>query len=151
MAKKKVSENEQSGTLARYHLRIAWWSLLCFLSLGIVLEIMHAFKIGWYLEEAYTVRRLMWTLGHAHGTLLALVHAMFAVTLWVFGDEESRKVRWSSSCLTGASVLLPGGFFLGGIFLYDGDPGWGVFLVPVGASLLFLGVLFVALSLGRRS
>jgi hypothetical protein len=43
-----------------------------------------------------------------------------------------------------ASILLPGGFFLGGIFLYSTDPGIGVYLVPLGALVLFLGVLLTA-------
>lgn len=43
-----------------------------------------------------------------------------------------------------ASVLLPGGFFLGGIFIHGGDPGLGIFLVPLGAGFLFLVVLLTA-------
>ena len=42
----------------------------------------------------------------------------------------------SSSALIGASLLLPGGFFLGGIRFYAGDPGVGVALVPIGAVLM---------------
>jgi hypothetical protein len=127
-------------------LQFAWWSLLCFLTLGIGLELLHAFKIGWYLETAFETRRLMWTLGHAHGTLLALVHAAFAFTLHIFPGGASRGRRIASACLMSASILLPGGFFLGGIFLYSTDPGIGVFLVPLGALTLFLGVLLTAYS-----
>ena len=43
-----------------------------------------------------------------------------------------------------ASVLLPGGFFLGGIAFYSGDPGLGVLLVPVGAVLLLTAVFQMA-------
>jgi hypothetical protein len=45
--------------------------------------------------------------------------------------------------------LLPGGFFLGGVFLYSGDPGLGVFLVPLGALTLFVGVLLTALATSK--
>jgi hypothetical protein len=50
----------------------------------------------------------------------------------------------AGNCLLGASVLLPGGFFLGGLFLYGGDPGLGVLLVPLGALLLLVAVLLTA-------
>jgi hypothetical protein len=118
--------------------------LLCFLTLGIGLELLHAFKVSWYLESAFETRRLMWTLGHAHGTLLALVHAAFAFTVHVLPDETGRWRRIASACLMSASMLLPGGFFLGGIFLYSTDPGIGIYLVPLGALALFLGVLLIA-------
>jgi hypothetical protein len=88
----------------------------------------------------------MLTLAHAHGTLLSLIHVAFGVTLHVFSmdDANLRWARLASSCLLGASVLLPGGFFLAGFFIYGGDPGLGIFLVPVGALLLFVGILTTA-------
>ena len=144
-----VSPADESA-LIRRHLQFAWWSLLCFLSLGIMLETMHGFKVGWYLEPAFQMRRLMLTLGHAHGTLLALVHAAFAASVFALPGDPSRRRRWASPFLLGASILLPGGFFLGGIFIYDGDPGIGVFLVPLGASFLFAGVLLAALAVSAH-
>ena len=116
-----------------------------------MLEAMHGFKVGWYLEPAFQARRLMLTLGHAHGTLLALVHAAFAASVFALpGDAKGRR-RWASPCLMGASILLPGGFFLGGIFIYDGDPGMGIFLVPFGAAFLFVGVLLAALAVTSKN
>ena len=131
-------------SLVRIHLQFAWWSLLCFLSLGVALEALHAFKVGWYLEGDYETRRLMWTLGHAHGTLLAVVHGMFAATHYILPIEQAGWQRMASPCLMGASFLLPGGFILGGIFIYGGDPGIGIWLVPLGAVLLFTAVLLTA-------
>jgi hypothetical protein len=148
---KQASSPDEANVraLARRHLQFAWWSLLCFLSLGILLEALHGLKIDWYLKTSFQTRRLMWTLGHAHGTILALVHAAFATWVQVFLSDVTRLHRWASCCLMGASLLLPGGFFLGGVFLYAGDPGLGVFLVPVGGSLLFVGVLLTALGTSR--
>ena len=77
----KKSTETTASTYVTRHLQFAWWSLVCFLTLGIALELMHALKIGWYLDEGHSARRLMWTLAHAHGTLLALVHAAYAFTL----------------------------------------------------------------------
>src|SRR6516162_5777746 len=66
---------------ARRHLRIGWWSVLVFLTLGIALELLHGFKAGWYLDVSNSTRRLMFTLAHAHGTLLGLLNIAFAVSL----------------------------------------------------------------------
>ena len=42
---------------------------------------------------------------------------------------------------------MPGGFLLGGIWVYDGDPGLGIVLVLAGGVLLFAAVLLATLSL----
>jgi len=55
-----------------------------------------------------------------------------------------------SLSLIWAAILLPAGFFFGGIVIYDGDPGLGVWLVPVGAALLFYSIGRVALDLSKR-
>jgi hypothetical protein len=131
----------------RRHLQFAWWSLLCFLSLGAGLEALHGFKVGWYLESASETRRLVWTLGHAHGALLALVNAVFGISLKLAVKRMSGSLRAASPMLMAAGILLPGGFFLGGIYIYEGDPGVGIFLVPIGAAFLFLSVLLTAIGL----
>ncbi|HVR20528.1 MAG TPA: GNAT family N-acetyltransferase [Polyangiaceae bacterium] len=131
-------------TLARKHLRFGWWTLLGFLTLGAVLEAFHGFKIGFYLDVGNEARRLALRLGHAHGTLLALVHVGFGLTLASRFAPSARSAARASPFLVAATVLLPGGFLLGGLFAHDGDPGLGVFLVPFGALALFVAVLEVA-------
>jgi hypothetical protein len=135
---------QMTRAYTRRHLRFGWWALLCFLTLGIVLEGLHAFKVGWYLNVDNDTRRLMWTLAHAHGTLLAVVNLAFGMSLAILPLESPRAVVASSRCLLAAGVLLPAGFFVGGIFSVAGDPGLGIVLVPVGAVLLLVGVLLVA-------
>jgi hypothetical protein len=129
---------------ARRHLRFGWWSLLVFATLGLLLETLHGFKVRAYLDTSNETRRLMWTLAHAHGTLLAVVHVIFGLTLAAFPDLSARNLRLVSTSLIAASVLLPGGFFLGGIAFYSGDPGLGVLVVPAGAVLLLTAVFYVA-------
>jgi hypothetical protein len=121
------------------HLKFGWGALLIFLTLGVVLEGLHGFKAGYYLDVSNHTRRLMWTLAHAHGTVLGLVQIAFAVSLpyLVWGERERTFV---SACLIGAGLLIPIGFFLGGLVIHSGDPGLGILLVPVGALLLLLGV-----------
>jgi len=129
------------------NLRFGWWSLLIFLLFGGALETLHGFKIGWYLDVGNEMRRLMFTLAHAHGTLLALVNIAAGLTARSVARFDLRPSI--SSVLIWAAILLPGGFFLGGVVTYGGDPGLGVWLVPVGAILLFCGVARIALDLSK--
>jgi hypothetical protein len=129
---------------SRRHLRIGWWSLLGFIALGITLEALHGFKVGWYLDGRHETRRLMWTLAHAHGTLFSLVHIAFGVTAHVMDIPRSRAMNLASVALSLAIILVPLGFFLGGLWAHAGDPGPGILLVPIGAPLLVAAVVVVA-------
>ena len=120
------------------HLRFGWRSIFVFLSLGLVLETLHGFKIGWYLDVSSEARRLMFTLAHSHGTLLALVNIAAGLTLRAVKGFDLTPA--ASHSLVWGSLLMPVGFFLGGLVIHDGDPGLGVLLVPVGALLLLFGV-----------
>ena len=130
--------------LAQRHLRIGWWSLLLFLTMGVVLEALHGFKLGYYLDVSNSTRRHMWTLCHAHGTLLSILHIAFAVSLGLLGRPRPALIGWASSCLSASTALLPGGFFLGGLYIYGGDPGLGIVLVPLGALALAAAVALTA-------
>lgn len=125
---------------ARRHLLIGWSAILVFLTLGALLEALHGFKIGFYLDLANATRRHLWTLAHAHGALLGILNVVFAASLRVFCPRPEAWQRSASACLFAATLLLPGGFFLGGLVIYAGDPGLGILLVPLGALLLLLGV-----------
>jgi hypothetical protein len=126
------------------HLAFGWRSVLVFGAFGLGLETLHGFKIGLYLDLANETRRLMWTLAHAHGTLLGLVHVVFALSVGVLPALTPAREQLVSRCLIGATLLLPGGFFLGGIRFYAGDPGVGIVLVPVGAALLLTAVFLIS-------
>ena len=137
--------------LVQRHLQWGWWSLAVFLSLGIVLEAFHGFKVDWYLSVANETRRLLWRLAHAHGTLLGLVHIAFATTVRIGGTAPGAARRLASKALIGATILLPGGFLLGGWSVQGGDPDRGVFLVPAGALLLLLATVLAAIGPRRRA
>ena len=108
-----------------------------------MLETFQGFKIPLYVDVSNDTRRLMWTLAHAHGVGLALVHLVFALSMPALPAEPARD-RLVSRCLIAASVLLPGGFFTGGLLYFGGDPGPGILLVPVGAMLLLAAVFMLA-------
>ena len=129
------------------HLRFGWWALGVYVLLGIGLETMHGFKIGWYLDVGNEVRRLMFTLGHFHGTMLALVN--IAAGLTIRSVEAFRTKPSVSWALIWAAILLPAGFLSGGFVTYDGDPGSGIWLVPIGALFMLYGVAGFALNLGK--
>jgi hypothetical protein len=120
-----------------------------FLTLGVVLETMHGLKLGMYLDPPHRMRRLMWTLAHAHGTLLAVIHIGFAAGLTQFGRWGEKPLRLASFLLIDALVLLPLGFFLGGLGHTEVDPAPGVLLVPVGAVFLFGAVAMIAWAASR--
>lgn len=129
------------------NLRFGWWALLAYLTLGLGLEILHGLKVSWYLDVGYETRRLMFTLAHAHGTLLALVNVAAALTVRAIAGLT--LVPFAAHALIAATLLLPGGFLLGGLVTYGGDPGLGIVLVPVGALLLIAGVARLARDLSR--
>jgi len=149
-----MSKNSKAGEnddLCNWHLRVGWWSLLVFLVLGIVLESLHGFKVGFYLDVSNETRRLMWTLAHAHGALLSLVQIAFGVSTKFAPESWSTERRTLASRLHTASLLLlPLGFFAGGLVIHGGDPGLGILLVPPGGLALFAAVYLTASGLRRH-
>jgi hypothetical protein len=136
--------NEPLDPNARRHLAFGWTLLGIFSLLGIGLELLHAFKLGLYLDVSSETRRLMWRLAHAHGTLLALVNIAFGCSVPRLGPSTAAGLRRASACLLIAAVLMPLGFFLGGAFATAADPSVLVGLVPIGAVLLVVGALSAA-------
>lgn len=132
--------------LQHRHLAFGWRMLLLFLLLGFALETLHGLKVDWYLETNTETRRFLWTLAHAHGSLLAILNLAFAFTLQVRGAFRPKAARIISPMLMAANILLPLGFFLGGIVVYQGDPGAGITLAPIGAILLIVAVAMIAFS-----
>jgi hypothetical protein len=131
------------------HLRFGWWSLLLFAAVGLFLESLQGFKVAAYLDVSNETRRLMWRLAHAHGGLLAIVNILFALTLKGRAPAAFPGVKRISTSLIAATIVLPLGFFLGGVIVYGGDPGVGVLLVPIGAVLLLLALFLIARSMSR--
>jgi hypothetical protein len=127
--------------LARRHLRVGWWGLFVFVCLGTMLEALHGYKVGFYLDVGNETRRLLWRLAHAHGALLSLVNVVYGLT--VRGSEAAANVSASRALMAGL-VLVPLGFFAGGVTIHGGDPGLAVILVPAGAVAMAIGVAIVA-------
>lgn len=131
------------------HLRFGWWALAIFLTLGVLLEGLHGFKIGWYLDVSNDTRRLMFRLAHAHGTLLALVNIAAGLTLR--SGNGFQLGRAASTSLVWGAVIMPAGFLFGGLKVHDGDPGVGIVLVPIGALLLVFAAFSAARAFSQQS
>jgi hypothetical protein len=143
-----VQSNDANHDSIEFHLRIGWWCVAVFALLGLVLESLHGWKSGDYLDVGNETRRHMLTLCHAHGTMLGLLNLAFAWSLGrVAGGVD--RLTWASRCLVAATVGLPLGFGLGGVFAIEGDPGLGILLVPPSAICLIVAAAMVALAMSR--
>ena len=131
------------------HLRLGWGALCVFAVLGLVLEGFHGIKLRAYLDASNDTRRLMFTLAHAHGTLLGAVQVLFAVTLATRPGLLGPAAPFVSRCLIAAGGLMPAGFLAGGVWAYAGDPGPGIVLVPMGAVLLVVALARITVACGR--
>ena len=145
-----MEPTDRSAMDRRYelrHLQVGWASLLLFATLGTLLELLHAFKVPWYLGVATESRRLLWTLAHAHGVALGLVNLALAAVC----HRLPRPLHPAASAsLVAGTILVPGGFFLGGLFVHGGDPGLGAVLIPPGALFVLVALaLLVRASVAR--
>lgn len=126
-------------------IRQGWISLAAWISFGILIEGLIGFRTPALVDDL--VRRDMFRLAHAHGTLLNLVLIAAAICARL---ELIRLGRFSSLGLRSAVILLPLGFLLGGVWHFKDDPGLGICLVPLGALLLLATALHLAWSTRRR-
>jgi hypothetical protein len=123
------------------------WLLAFSVPLGLTLEALHAMKVQVYLGSA--VRRELWTLAHAHGNLLGILClALSALGPRVFADTARR--RRTETLLAIGAVTMPLGFLLGGVLNREGDPSFGILLVPAGGVLVFLALVLAARAAAGR-
>jgi hypothetical protein len=122
-----------------------WISLAAWIVFGILIEGLSGFRSPALLDDS--IRRDMFRLAHAHGTLLNLVLIVAAICARL---DLVRLGAIASLALRSAVVLLPAGFLLAGIWHFKDDPGLAIMLVPVGGVLLLVSALYIGLSTARR-
>lgn len=115
------------------NLRYGWTALALFLLLGLGLEFLHLVKAPWYLDVR--IRRELWVLAHAHGTLLAAINLLFALTAERC-LPDARKRRLAGRMLAWGAALVPAGFFFGGIGNSESDPSLFIIATPIGALMV---------------
>ncbi|MFN0151194.1 MAG: hypothetical protein ACKVU1_10880 [bacterium] len=126
-----------ASSLAKRHRRFGWTLLFVYLLFGYTLEAFEGFKAESFVLDA--IRREFWSLAHFHGALLGLLNIVYAPRAEPEGMSAASARRASASLIAG-SVGLPLGFFLGGLVHHEGEPGAGIFLVPVAALFLLYAV-----------
>jgi hypothetical protein len=131
--------NQEPSPPSPLLLRTGLWLLAVSLPLGLTLEALHAMKVQVYLGSA--LRRELWTLAHAHGNLLGMLCLVMAQL------RASRGER----LLAAGAVSMPLGFLLGGVMNSEGDPSFGILLVPVGGVCVFAALVLTATRVARRS
>jgi hypothetical protein len=105
---------------------------------------LRGFKNTAYLLDP--IRREFWTLAHFHGVTLALVNLIYVN--WAENETlRHNRQTLASWALIGGSILMPVGFFLGGLLHFEGDPGLGIFLAPLGALLILATVLLQTIAI----
>ena len=118
-------------------IRQGWISLAAWIVFGILIEGLIGFRSPVLLDDS--IRRDMFRLAHAHGTLLNLVLIAAAICarldLIHFGRVTSLGLR-------AAVVLLPGGFLLGGYGIIETIPASAFFWCQSAPCFSFL--LFAA-------
>lgn len=137
-----------SDPASRAALRYGWTAIAAFLLLGLLLESLHLFKAPFYVE--ISIRRELWTLAHAHGTLLGILNVVFALCASSCVADGGKRSRASLSLRSGA-LLVPVGFFLGGTGNSEVDPSLAIVLVPLGALLVLHAVAVTAVGAWRGS
>ncbi len=134
---------------ARRHVRFGWRALFVFAAIGLGLESLHGFKIAAYLDTSNETRRLMWRLAHAHGTVLSVINILAGLMAAAHQERARAFDRLASNCLIGATILLPAGFFLGGVNV-GSRPVWDLLVVPIAAVLLLAALVSFAAARTER-
>jgi hypothetical protein len=130
--------------VARSISRQAWIALAVWMSFGLLFEGLIGFRSPYFLQDP--LRRELWRLAHAHGTVLSILLLVVGLYLYRALIEPPLFALWA---LRLGTVLMPVGFLLGGIGHYESDPSFAVVLAPLGGVMIIFGVVAIALSRGR--
>ncbi len=118
----------------------SWIGITVWMSFGLLNEGLIGFRIPAYVAD--DVRRELFRLAHAHGTLLSLMLLGAAFSVSRLTDAPVLGI-WA---LRIGAVVLPLGFLLGGIWHFKSEPGLGVWLVPPAALIVIFGAITMALA-----
>jgi vacuolar-type H+-ATPase subunit I/STV1 len=140
-----MTENRSAQSWIRPAIFQALVGVAVWMTFGMLLEGLIGYKTPLYLQDP--VRRELFRLAHAHGTLLSLLLLGVALVCDRFELNTSKIVTIILRC---GVVLMPIGFLLGGIWHYESDPGVGIWLVPVAAVMVVFGIVSLAIALIAR-
>lgn len=118
-----------------------WLSLAFWISFGLLLESLMAYKAPAYLDDPQ--RRELFRLAHAHGSVLGMVLIIAAIWARCIG---ARLSRLAVGALRLGTAVMPLGFLAAGLWHPESEPGLAIWLVPAGALPLIFSLTSIALS-----
>ena len=136
-----MAENEEKAEESFGIVKQAWFGLAFWMAFGLLVEGLIGFRSPAYLQDP--VRREVFRLAHAHGTLLSIL--LLLANLYIQRGLASPPELGVLLLRIGVFVM-PIGFLLGGIWHFESEPGIGIFLAPIGGVLVVFGVVTLALS-----
>ncbi|MFT4541628.1 MAG: hypothetical protein ACI835_004089 [Planctomycetota bacterium] len=145
MSQKESMSDANKRPSTRRTVVTGFFLLAVSMPMGLTLESLHALKVQVYLGSV--MRREMWTLAHAHGAMLGILCLVYGSVAerWLsegVGESTAKLVRFGA-------IMMPIGFFLGGVGNHEGDPGLFILLVPIGALLLLLALFRAGMDCSR--
>jgi len=150
--KRRGREVQSPILLAAMHVRVGWWVILLFVVMGIALEAMHGFKVGWYLNANLETRRTLLMLAHAAGVAIGILHVAFAASIRRASEWKAANRSFASASLLAATLAIPGGLILAAVFLQaNGSPGMGVVLAGTGMLLIAAAIAYTAVGMRVRT
>jgi hypothetical protein len=147
MAETKPVKNEgQSGGRQKFSLAAqGWFGLAIFMAFGLLFEGLIGYRSPAYLNDP--MRRELFRLAHAHGTILSLV---LLIADQYLRSREIQIPRPAILSLRIGALLMPIGFLLGGIWHTETDPHFLVILSPIGGVMLVFGIVAIGFVSLRR-
>jgi uncharacterized membrane protein YgdD (TMEM256/DUF423 family) len=137
---KPVKDEGQSGERQKFSLATqGWFSLAVFMAFGLVFEGLIGYRSPAYLNDS--MRRELFRLAHAHGTILSLV--LLIADLYL-NSREIEIPRPAMLSLRIGALLMPLGFLLGGVWHTETDPNFLVIFSPIGGVMLIFGIIAIA-------
>src|SRR5205809_1078745 len=105
----------------RKTLRAGWLLLAIALPFGVTLETLHGFKVQAYL--ASEMRREMWRLAHAHGTLLGIL-CLVSAALAEAHVPPAIRPRVTAMAVAAAAVCFLAPTRAAALFVLQAPPSW---------------------------
>jgi hypothetical protein len=141
----KSSDSNQTTNSYSGLLKQGFISLACWMTFGFLLEGLIGYKIPTYLND--NLRRELFQLAHTHGTLFSVVLIVVAICLKLNLLKPNNQYQIA---LRVGSVVMPVGFLLGGIWHYESDPGFLIWLSPIGAVIIIFGIVSAFFSINKN-
>jgi hypothetical protein len=118
-----------------------WFSLALFMTAGLLFEGLIGYRSPAYLNDP--MRRELFRLAHAHGTILSLV---LIIADQYLRSREIQIPRPAILSLRIGAILMPIGFLLGGIWHTETDPNFLVILSPIGGVMLIFAIVVIGIT-----